>query len=157
MDFVDIVLYFGYFMVCVAALLAVGFPLYIASKNPKSLINSGMGLGSILILFLIAWLISGKLTTNSPFNFRFMYAEADDYEGTWTIASGNDNLKNDSGADMTVLGVYYSLGDSTEFGLTYNEVSNDTYGAYGTGIGGIGLGSIGSDNEIIALNVITMF
>ena len=27
-----------------------------------------------------AWLISGKLTTNSPFNFRFMYAEADDYE-----------------------------------------------------------------------------
>ena len=40
-----------------------------------------------------AWLISGKLTTNSPFNFRFMYAEADDYEGTWTVASGNDNLK----------------------------------------------------------------
>jgi hypothetical protein len=104
-----------------------------------------------------AWLISGKLTTNSPFNFRFMYAEADDYEGTWTIASGNDKLKNDSGADMTVLGIYYSLGDSTEFGLTYNEISNDTYGAYGTGIGGIGLGSIGSDNEIIALNVITMF
>ena len=32
MDFVDIVLYFGYFMVAVAALLAVGFPLYIASK-----------------------------------------------------------------------------------------------------------------------------
>ena len=104
-----------------------------------------------------AWLISGKLTTNSPFNFRFMYAEADDYEGTWTVASGNDKLKNDSGADMTVLGVYYSLGDSTEFGLTYNEVSNDTYGSYGTGIGGAGLGSIGSDTEIIALNVITMF
>ena len=104
-----------------------------------------------------AWLISGKLTTNSPFNFRFMYAEADDYEGTWTVASGNDNLKNDSGADMTVLGVYYSLGDSTEFGLTYNEVSNDTYGAYGTGIGAAGLGAMGSDTEIIALNVITMF
>ena len=104
-----------------------------------------------------AWLISGKLTTNSPFNFRFMYAEADDYEGTWTVASGNDKLRNDSGADMTVLGIYYSLGDSTEFGLTYNEVSNDTYGSYGTGIGAAGLGSIGSDNEIIALNVITMF
>ncbi len=104
-----------------------------------------------------AWLISGKLTTNSPFNFRFMYAEADDYEGTWTVASGNDKLKNDSGADMTVLGVYYSLGDSTEFGLTYNEVSNDTYGAYGTGIGTAGLGAMGSDNEIIAFNVITMF
>ena len=60
MDFVDIVLYFGYFMVAVAALLAVGFPLYIASKNPKSLVSSGMGLGSILILFLVAWLISGN-------------------------------------------------------------------------------------------------
>ena len=58
---------------------------------------------------------------------------------------------------MTVFGVYYSLGDSTEFGLTYNEISNDTYGSYGTGIGAAGLGSIGSDNEIIALNVITMF
>ena len=60
MDFVDIVLYFGYFMVAVAALFAVGFPLYIASKNPKSLVSSGMGLGSILILFLVAWLISGN-------------------------------------------------------------------------------------------------
>ena len=60
MDFVDIVLYFGYFMVLIAAVLAIGFPLYIASKNPKSLITSGIGLGSILVLFLIAWLISGN-------------------------------------------------------------------------------------------------
>ena len=104
-----------------------------------------------------AWMISGKLTTNSPFNFRFMYAEADDYDVTATFASGQSNRTSDTGADMTVLGVYYSLGDSTEFGLTYNEVSNDTYGAYGTGIGAVGLGAIGSDNEIIALNVITMF
>ena len=104
-----------------------------------------------------AWMISGKLTTNSPFNFRFMYAEADDYDVTATFASGQSNRTSDTGADMTVLGVYYSLGDSTEFGLTYNEVSNDTYGAYGTGIGAAGLGATGSDNEIIALNVITMF
>jgi hypothetical protein len=104
-----------------------------------------------------AWLISGKYNTGGPFNFRFMYAEADDYEGDWTVASGNDNLKNDSGAEMLVLGAYYSLGDSTEFGLTYNSIENDTYGAYGTGIGGIGLGSMGSDNTMIAINVITMF
>ena len=104
-----------------------------------------------------AWLVSGKYATGGPLNFRFMYAEADDYEGSWTVASGNDNLKNDSGAEMLVLGLYYSLGDSTEFGLTYNSIENDTYGSYGTGIGGIGLGSIGSDNEMIAINVITMF
>ena len=104
-----------------------------------------------------AWLVSGKYATGGPLNFRFMYAQADDYEGTWTVASGNDKLKNDSGADMLVLGVYYSLGDSTEFGLTYNEISNDTYGAYGTGIGGKGLGATGLDTEIFAINVITMF
>jgi len=104
-----------------------------------------------------AWLISGKYATGGPLNFRFLYAEADDYEGTWTVASGNDNLRNDSGADMLILGLYYSLGDSTEFGLTYNEISNDTYGAYGTGIGGKGLGATGTDTEIFALNVITMF
>ena len=104
-----------------------------------------------------AWLVSGKYATGGPLNFRFMYAEADDYEGDWTVASGNDNLKNDSGAEMLVLGLYYSLGDSTEFGLTYNSIENDTYGAYGTGIGGIGLGAMGSDNEMIAINVITMF
>ena len=45
-----------------------------------------------------AWLVSGKYATGGPLNFRFMYAEADDYEGSWTVASGNDNLKNDSGA-----------------------------------------------------------
>ena len=104
-----------------------------------------------------AFLVSGKYATGGPLNFRFMYAQADDYEGTWTVASGNDKLKNDSGADMLVLGLYYSLGDSTEFGLTYNEISNDTYGAYGTGIGGKGLGATGLDTEIFAINVITMF
>ncbi len=60
MDFVDFVLYFGYLMITVAAILAVGFPLYIASKNPKSLINSGAGLISILVLFLVSWLLSGN-------------------------------------------------------------------------------------------------
>tara|TARA_B100000886_G_scaffold318441_1_gene258451 strand:+ start:1829 stop:2158 length:330 start_codon:yes stop_codon:yes gene_type:complete len=60
MDFVDFVLYFGYLMIIVAAILAMGFPLYIASKNPKSLVNSGVGLISILALFLVSWLISGS-------------------------------------------------------------------------------------------------
>jgi hypothetical protein len=61
-----------------------------------------------------AWLISGKYATGGPLNFRFMYAEADDYEGSWTVVGGGaDNLKNDSGAEMLVLGAYYSLGDST--------------------------------------------
>ena len=102
-----------------------------------------------------AWMISAKYATGGPFNFRMLYAEADDYEGSWTVASGEDNLKNDSGAEMLILGIYYSLGDSTEFGLTYNEVDNDTYGAYGSGIGGKGLGATGTNPEMIA-NVVSL-
>ena len=60
LDVVDIILYFGYGMVVSASILAIGFPLWIASKNPKSLIETGIGLASILFLFLVAWLISGS-------------------------------------------------------------------------------------------------
>ena len=48
-----------------------------------------------LHLIVTRWLVSGKYATGGPLNFRFMYAQADDYEGTATVASGNDNLKHD--------------------------------------------------------------
>tara|TARA_B100001109_G_scaffold45218_1_gene36317 strand:- start:41 stop:379 length:339 start_codon:yes stop_codon:yes gene_type:complete len=69
LDLVDIILYFGYGMVMVAALLAVGFPLWIASKNPKSLVGTGVGLGSILVLFLVAWLLSSSEVYSSYSEF----------------------------------------------------------------------------------------
>ena len=69
LDIVDIILYFGYGMVIVAAVLAVGFPLYIASKNPKSLVGTGVGLGSILVLFLVAWLLSSSEVYSSYSEF----------------------------------------------------------------------------------------
>ena len=69
LDLVDIILYFGYGMVIVAAVLAVGFPLYIASKNPKSLVGTGVGLGSILVLFLVAWLLSSSEVYSSYAEF----------------------------------------------------------------------------------------
>ena len=68
-DLVDVILYFGYGMVMVGAVLAIGVPLWIASKNPKSLIGTGIGLGSILVLFLIAWLISGSEVYSSYSEF----------------------------------------------------------------------------------------
>jgi hypothetical protein len=69
LDLVDVILYFGYGMVMVGAVLAIGFPLWIASKNPKSLVGTGIGLGSILVLFLIAWLISGSEVYSSYSEF----------------------------------------------------------------------------------------
>ena len=41
----------------------------IASKNPKSLAGTGMGLGSIFALFLIAWLLSGNEVHSSYSEF----------------------------------------------------------------------------------------
>ena len=69
LDLVDIILNFGYGMVIVAAVLAVGFPLWIASKNPKSLVGTGVGLGSILVLFLVAWLLSSSEVYSSYAEF----------------------------------------------------------------------------------------
>jgi hypothetical protein len=63
----------------------------------------------------------------------------------------------ETGADSTMLGVFYALGDSTELSLSYIEVSNDKYGTYGTGIGGRGLGTVNGEVEIIALGFLTMF
>ena len=59
-DLVDFILYFGYLMIGIGAVLAIGFPVYLASKNPKSMIDSGIGIGVILALFLFSWLISGN-------------------------------------------------------------------------------------------------
>ena len=69
LDLVDIILYFGYGMVIVAAVLALAFPLWIASKNPKSLVGTGVGLGSILVLFLVAWLLSSSEVYSSYAEF----------------------------------------------------------------------------------------
>ena len=103
LDLVDIILYFGYGMVIVAAFLAVAFPLWIASKNPKSLIQTGIGLGSILVLFLVAWLISSNEVYSS-------YAEFGVDESLSKFIGGMLNL-------------VYILAGLAVFGIIYSEVS----------------------------------
>jgi len=102
-----------------------------------------------------AWLISGKYAPGGNVDFRFSYAEADDLDMSATGLSTDNS--SETGADSTMLGVFYALGDSTELSLSYIEVSNDNYGTYGTGIGGRGLGTVNGEVEIIALGFLTMF
>jgi len=101
-----------------------------------------------------AWLVSGKFAPGGPFDFRFMYAEADDLDVTGTLSTNNSN---ETGAETMLVGLFYALGDSTELSLSYIEVDNDKYGTYGTGIGGTGLGTVNNETEIIALGFLTMF
>ena len=103
LDLVDVILYFGYGMVIVAAFLAIAFPLWIASKNPKSLIQIGIGLGSILVLFLVAWLISSNEVYSS-------YAEFGVDESLSKFIGGMLNL-------------VYILAGLAVFGIIYSEVS----------------------------------
>ena len=72
-----------------------------------------------------AWLVSGKFAPGGPFDFLFMYAEADDLDVTGTLSTNNSN---ETGAETMLVGLFYALGDSTELSLSYIEVDNDKYG-----------------------------
>jgi hypothetical protein len=102
-----------------------------------------------------AFLVSGKYAPGGNFDFRFMYAEADDLDVSATGTLTTDSSA-DSGADTTLFGVFYALGDSTELNVSYIEVSNDSNANYGTGISAVSAG-VGGDVEIIQFGILTMF
>jgi len=60
LDIIDLALFSAYGLVIVGALLAVGFPIYLSSKNPASLKESAMAFAGLLIMFLVGYLISGN-------------------------------------------------------------------------------------------------
>ena len=84
-----------------------------------------------------------------------MYAEADDLDVSATGLTTDKSSQ--TGADTTLVGMFYALGDSTELNVSYIEVSNDDFGSYGTGIGGVGLGTVNNQVEIIQFGILTMF
>ena len=102
-----------------------------------------------------AFLVSGKYAPGGNFDFRFMYAEADDLDVTATSLTVDNSAT--TGADTTLLGVFYALGDSTELNVSYIEVENDESAAYGTGISAIGSGTTNNQVEIIQFGILTMF
>ena len=69
LDIIDIALFSAYGLVVIGALLAIGFPIYISSKNPASLKNSGIAFGGLLIMFLLGYLISGNEVLPSYIEF----------------------------------------------------------------------------------------
>jgi hypothetical protein len=102
-----------------------------------------------------AWLVSGKYAPGGNFDFRFMYAEADELDVSATGLTTDNSAQ--TGAETTLFGVFYALGDSTELNVSYIEVENDTYGAYGTGISALGSGTTNNQVEVIQFGILTMF
>jgi uncharacterized membrane protein len=59
----DIGLYVGYGLLIVALAAAVILPLINVLKSPKELVKSGMGIGALLVVFLVAYGLSGSEVT----------------------------------------------------------------------------------------------
>lgn len=60
---IDIALYLSYIMVIVGGLGAIVLPLFQAAGDPKSLMKSGIGVAAILVVFFIAYAVSGNEVT----------------------------------------------------------------------------------------------
>ena len=58
--FIDLILYLGYGLVLICALAAIILPTINALSDPSSLVKSGIGLGGLVVVFLISWGISGN-------------------------------------------------------------------------------------------------
>jgi hypothetical protein len=63
MDSFDIFLYLGYTLVIIAALGAIVLPLISALSNPKVLLKSGLGVVAIVVIYFIAYALSGAEVT----------------------------------------------------------------------------------------------
>ena len=60
MDTYDIMLYVGYALVGLAAVLSILLPLIKSLDDPKSLMKTGLAIVGILVLFFICYSISGS-------------------------------------------------------------------------------------------------
>ena len=103
MDGFDIVLYIGYALIFVAVAGSVILPLINSLGNPKSLIRSGIGVGALLVIFIISYALSGNEVTE-------VYKEFDvDAGGSKTI-----------GGMLTMM---YLLILLAVVGIVYTEIS----------------------------------
>jgi hypothetical protein len=57
---IDILLYVGYALITIAVLSAIVFPLIQGLQNPKSLVKSLIGVGALVVLFIIGYALSSS-------------------------------------------------------------------------------------------------
>ncbi len=89
------------------------------------------------------WLVSGKHDFPGPLDFRFMYAEADDFDCSNNSAIAGQSCggidESSSGAEQISLGLYYTMPAGTELRLVYGQVDNDRNSANDWGINAVGV------------------
>ena len=64
MDIIDVVLYASYLLIVLCAIAAIVIPLAQSFGDPQSLVKSGIGLGVILVVFLVSYGIADSSTSS---------------------------------------------------------------------------------------------
>lgn len=62
MDIIDVGLYAGYVLIVLCAIAAVVIPLIQSFGDPQSLVKSAIGLGVLVVVFLISYALAGSDT-----------------------------------------------------------------------------------------------
>ena len=101
---IDFTLYLAYGMVILAALGAVVLPLIQSAGDPKALMKTGLGVAAILVVFFIAYAISGNEVTD-------LYRKFDITESSSKLIGG-------------VIITSYLLIFIAVIGIAYTEISN---------------------------------
>ncbi|SRR5690606_5154838 len=63
MDLFDISIYAAYLLIIVAALAAIILPLINSLSDPKQLVKGLVGIGGMLVIFFVGYLLSGNEVT----------------------------------------------------------------------------------------------
>jgi hypothetical protein len=100
---IDILLYVGYGLILVAVGSAIVFPLIQGVQNPKSLVKSLIGVGALVVLFILGYALSSSAVTT-----------------TWAAKGITEGVSKLVGAGLIM---FYIVLIVAALGLIYSEVS----------------------------------
>ena len=100
---IDFILYIGYALIIICTAAAIILPTISALDNPSTMVKSGIGLGGLVVVFLISWAISG-----------------DEVAASYTEFGIDAGLSKFVGGILTMM---YLLGFIAIVGIVYTEVS----------------------------------